>query len=143
MATLDVNVTFTVDAGLSDNTFSGLTTVLTAGENLVIGDVCQIQSDGKAWKANATILATSSALFIATATITANATGRFGMMGYIRMDAMSALTVGGLVYLAKTSGTVTQTMPAVATDEVSQVLGIAMAAKIIYFNPSLVQVVRA
>jgi hypothetical protein len=137
-------ITQTMNASLADNTFSGTTTVLTAGENLVIGDVCRVGSDGKAYKAIATAIATSSSLFIATASITINTTGVFGVTGYLRMDAISALTVGDLIYLSKAAaGGYTQTMPASATDEVSQVIGVALAAKIIYFKPELVQVVHA
>lgn len=124
---------------LADDTFSGITMPgVTAGETLTQWDVCYIKSDGKAWKADYNAIATASAILIATAAISANATGTFGVLGLVRNDGWSAWTVGGLVYLSTTGG-ITQTAPT-GTDDVVQVLGVAYAAKIIFFNPSLSQV---
>lgn len=127
------------DPSLSDATFSGIKATLTAGENLVIGDVCYIKSDGKLWKADASAIATASAVAIALATISADASGVFGMHGLLRKDSLYALTIGGLVYLSETAGAATQTAPT-TTDAVIQVLGVALTADILYFNPQLVQV---
>lgn len=127
------------NASVADDTFSGITTVLTAGENVVIGEVCYMKSDGKAWKADADAIATAGALFIATGSITADTTGTFGIQGYLRDDSGYALTVGGLVYLSTTAGAITQTAPS-GVDDVIQVLGVAITADILYFKPSLVQV---
>lgn len=128
-----------LDASLSDATFSGIKATLTAGENLVIGDVCYIKSDGKLWKADASAIATASAVAIALATISADASGSFGIHGYLRKDSLYALTIGGLVYLSETAGAATQTAPT-TTDAVTQILGVALTADILYFNPQLVQV---
>lgn len=127
---------------LADDTFSGVTMpTVTAGETLAQWDVCYIKSDGKAWKADADAIATASAILIATAAISANATGTFGVLGLVRNDGWSAWTVGGLVYLSTTAGGMTQTAPT-GTDKVVQVLGVAYAAKIIFFSPSLAQAER-
>src|SRR5690606_38362370 len=106
---------------LQDHAFSGTKTYATAGEDLTIGNICYIKSDGKMWKADADAIATSSAVFIATGTIATDAGGIFGVHGYHRDDSAYAFTVGGLVYLSTTAGGITQAPPS-ATDDVIQVL---------------------
>lgn len=122
----------------SDVTGSGLKASLTAGENLVFGDACYVKSDGKIWKADASVIATASAVFLALATISADAAGNFLLIGFARNDAWT-WTVGGLVYLSETAGALTQTAPT-ATDTVTQILGVATHADRMYFSPSLSQV---
>jgi hypothetical protein len=78
-------------------------------------------------------------VFISTATISNNATGTFGVYGLLRDDSYAGWTVGGLLYLSTTAGAITQTAPS-GTDDVIQILGVAYASKIIFFNPQLVQV---
>jgi hypothetical protein len=124
---------------LADDSASGATTTLTAGEDLVIGDVCYVKSDGKMGKADADAIATSSALFMATGTIANNASGTFLAWGLLRDDSAYNFTIGGLVYLSTTPGGITQTAPS-GTDDVIQILGVAMTADIVFFTPSLVQV---
>lgn len=130
---------FKINSSVSDDTFTGTVVSLTAGENVVIGDICYMKSDGKAWKADADAIATSSALFISTGTTLADASGVFGIEGFLRDDSGYALTVGGLVYLSTTTGAITQTAPS-GTDDVVQALGVAISADIFYFRPNLVQV---
>ena len=48
-------------------------------------------------------------------------------------------TVGGLIYVSTTTGTLTQTAPSGTGDQV-QVVGYATHADRMYFNPSLVLV---
>ena len=124
----------------ADVTSSGIITALTAGENLVFGEVCYIASTGKALKADADAIATSSAIVMALATIAADASGNFILHGIARNDAW-AWTVGGLIYLSTTAGALTQTAPS-GTDDVVQILGVATHADRMYFNPQLVQVER-
>ena len=57
----------------------------------------------------------------------------------LRDDSYAGWTVGGLLYLSTTAGAITQTAPS-GTDDVIQILGVAYASKIIFFNPQLVQV---
>lgn len=128
-----------LNIALADHAFSGITSTLTAGENLVIGDVCYRKSDGKMWKADASVIATSNATSIALGTISAAATGSFGKIGYFRDDSAYNWTVGGLLYLSITAGAISQTAPT-ATNEVVQILGVAYSADIIYFEPQLVQI---
>jgi hypothetical protein len=59
------------------------------------------------------------------------------LCGIFRDDTnYSFATVGGLVYLATTVGTLTQTQPS-ATDNVIQVVGIALATHILQVMPNL------
>lgn len=127
---------FKIDNALADDSTSGILADFTAGEALVFGDVCYIKSDGKLWKADADAIATSSAVGIATASISADASGTFLLHGIIRDDSAYALTVGGLVYLSTTAGGITQTAPS-GTDDVVQVLGVAINADKWLFTPSV------
>jgi len=130
-------VEMTAEAG-SDLGSAGLKTTLTAGENLVFGDIGYVKSDGKIWKADADAIATSSALFFCLATIAADAAGAFLALGFVRNDGWT-WTVGGLIYLSTTAGGMTQTAPS-GTDDVIQVVGVATHADRMYFYPQLVQV---
>lgn len=119
----------------SDLTATGLKADLTAGENLVFGDVCYFKNDGKMWKADADAIATGIAIGMALDTINADASGEFLLMGIVRNDAWN-WTVGAQLYLSPTSGEFTETQPS-ATDQIIQVIAIALTADIIYFKPSI------
>lgn len=125
----------------SDLTASGIRASLTAGENVVFGDVCYIKSDGKLWKADANAATLYPAFFMAVATILADASGSFLMLGFARNDAWT-WTVGGAIYLSTTVGAMTQTQPS-ATDDVIQVLGFATHADRMLFKPSSDYMVHA
>lgn len=129
----------TLTASQTDDTFSGTKITATAGENLTIGNIVYMKSDGKLWKADADAIATSGAIAIALASISADAAGMFGTIGLMRDDSAYAWTVGGLLYLSTTAGDITQTAPSGA-DDVIQVLGVALSADVIYFKPELTQV---
>ena len=121
----------------SDHTASGIIVSMTAGENLVFGNIVYFKSGGKCWKADATSgSAAYPAMGMAIATISADAAGDILLNGTARDDSWASLTVGGVLYLSKTAGTMTQSYAAYTTDDVIQVLGIATNATRIYFNPS-------
>lgn len=130
----DVTVT---EAPGSDLTVSGIKISVTAGEALAFGDPVYIKSDGKAWIADANTAGKFPAIGIATATAAANGSIVVLLLGMARKDAWS-WTVGGIVYLSTSSG-LTQTLPS-ATDDCTQVIGIAEAATRIYVNPQLVYI---
>lgn len=117
----------------TDHTASGIKFTDTAGENLVFGDVCYLKSDGKWWKADADAASTMPAQAIAIATIVADADGEFLLQGFARDDTWN-WTIGGLIYASATAGGLTQTIPSGAAD-VIQVVGCAITADIIFFNP--------
>jgi len=121
----------------SNHTASGIIVSMTAGENLAFGDVVYFKSDGKCWKANAISgSAAYPAAGMAIATISANAAGDILLNGTARNDSWGSLTVGGVLYLAKTAGALTQSYATYVTDDVVQVLGVATNTTRIYFNPS-------
>lgn len=127
---------------VADDTYTGPTATMTAGENLVIGNVCYLNTASKLMKADADAIATSSAQFIALGSISTDATGTVGLPGgFLRDDSgYSFATVGGLVFLdTATAGAVTQTAPS-GTDDVIQIIGVAYSADKLWFNPQLVQV---
>lgn len=125
----------------ADTTASGIITTLTAGASMVFGDVCYIASTGKAVLADASAIATSGALVLSLGVYSDTDPGNFLLHGVARNDTWN-WTVGGIVYLSLTAGSMTQTAPS-ATDEVIQILGVATHADRIYFNPSLVQIEHA
>ena len=120
----------------ADLTYTGVTVVMTAGENLVAGDIVYFKSDGKVWKVDADAVATMPAMGMAVATIASSATGVILLQGIYRNDALYNWTVGGLIYASGTPGPGTQTQPA-GVNGVVQVIGIATHADRIYFNPVL------
>lgn len=125
----------------SDVTAEGLKTTFTANENQGFGDVCFINSSGKAQLGDADAIATATTVALSTGTVLSNATGTYLIHGFARNNAWS-WTVGGTLYLSTTgttTNTITQTAPS-GTSDVVQILGVAVASNSIYFNPQLVQV---
>lgn len=124
-----------VSALASDHTWSGLTTTLTAGAALAIGNVCYVGSDGKMELTDADAAATMPGVFICTATIVEDATGVFLIRGFMRDDTWT-WTAGGTLYTSTTAGALTQTAPSGSGDQV-QVIGVALSADIVYFDADL------
>lgn len=138
-----VNQLQTITAAPADNhSASGLKISLTAHDTQAFGDVCFINSSGEAALADASVIASSTAVVMcADASISADAAGNYLLLG-IANDTTWAWTVGGFIYLTitgTTGNTLSQTAPT-ATDEVVQILGVATHADRMYFNPQLVQV---
>ena len=120
----------------ADTTAKGIIVTKTAGENLAFGDVVYFKSDGKAWKADANAASAYPATGMALGTINSSASGNILLIGVVRNDAWN-WTIGGVIYLSTTAGSLTQTQPS-ATDDVIQVLGVAHPnADTMYFRPSL------
>jgi len=131
------------DSSTTDKSISGTLITLTANENQTFGDACYINTDGEAQIADASAIATASAIVMcADATISGDASGNYLLFGTARDDDGWDWTVGGLIYLSitgTTTNTLTQTAPS-STDEVVQILGIATHADRMIFKPSLIQV---
>ena len=136
-ATLDIEI----DSTPSDETVSGVTATFTAGEDLVRGEVVYFKaSDSKMWKAVATASGTSRCVAMAAADISADAAGLFLLQGFLADNgSFPSYTIGGALYTpeAETSGenVPEQTAPDSDGDFV-QVLGWAVTANSVYFNPS-------
>jgi len=131
------------DSTPSDETVSGVTATFTAGEDLVRGECVYLKaSDTKMHKAVATAgSVTPPCIALAAADISANATGKFLLQGFITDNgSFPTYTVGDEVYTPEAE-TSSQNVPeATAPDsdgDLVQVLGIATGANTLYFNPSL------
>ena len=122
------------DLAFADLSSDGVRVNFVAGENLVFGDVCYMASTGKLNKTDATSYTTGRAMAMAVETILADATGKFLLLGFARNDAW-AWTTGEELYLSENSGELTQTPP-IASNSVTQLVGLAINPTRIYFNPS-------
>jgi hypothetical protein len=111
---------------LSDQTF---------GENVGFGDFLYLKSSDSAWwKADAGTTLTMPMIGLAGATVAASFTGSVLLQGLVTYSAWS-WTVGGLLYgTTGTSGRASHTAPSSAGQQV-QVVGVALSATTIYFNP--------
>jgi len=123
-----------IQALTTDHTWSGITATMTAGEALAIGNAVYTKSDGKMGKANASAVSTMPNVALATGTISQDAAGEFLLSGFMRDDTW-AWTPGGFLYVGTTAGELTQTRPSGSGHQV-QVVGVAITADIVLFNPS-------
>ena len=133
----DVNDVIVTAAPSSDVTATGVKIQLTANENQGFGDVCYINSSGKAQLGDADGIATAKITVMCIGTVTANNTGTYLVQGVARNDAWN-WTVGSYVYLSTTgttTNTLTQTAPS-GTDDCVVICGMATHADRILFNPS-------
>lgn len=109
------------------------------GETIAVGDVLYVDSDGKAYKADATDNTKSPALFLAIDAGVLDDNPRVLQIGLMDFTTLSpSWTPGGLVYLA-VGGGFTQTPPSSAGNVV-QIVGIAKTSKVLYFCPQTVMV---
>ena len=105
--------------------------------NMVVGDVGYIASDGHVEFAKADAVGTMPGIVIALATIATTASGDFMIHGVVRQDTWN-WTPGANIYVS-TTGTSTNTLTATApsgSGEQVQIVGIALTADTILFNPS-------
>ena len=121
----------------ADDTWSGISAVLTAGAVLALGNAVYLKgADSEVYKALATGTTTMPSIALATCATTDGNPFEFLLLGFMRHDAW-AWTPGGPLYVSReTAGDLTQTLPAIAGEQV-QVVGIAITADIIFFRPSL------
>jgi hypothetical protein len=117
----------------TDLTSSGITVTLTAHANVAFGDVCFINSDGEAALADSDAEATMPVVCMAIATISADASGLFLLVGIARKDDWTTWTPGAALYASGTPGALTATAP--GTGKNVQIVGRALTADIILFKP--------
>jgi hypothetical protein len=138
--TLGENTSIALDpAGSADGKYSGITITGTAGATLVFGDLIYLAAATSKWVlTDADASATGGPVIIGMCVLAANDTQatKILLQGQIRADAkFPALTVGGSVYLGETAGAIQTAIPTGA-DNVIRVVGFALTADEIYFNPS-------
>lgn len=131
------------DQPATDHTASGIIANLTAGTALAFGDICYMGADAKMEKGDADAVANSTIWAMCIdATIAEDAAGNFLLVGFARDDTWNWGTLGGTLYLdTVTAGGMTQTAPSGA-DDVVKIVGYAITADIIYFNPEQTMVVH-
>ena len=122
----------------ADHSADGIIVARLPGESVAFGQPCYVKSDGKMWKADADAIATASAVAIALETKDADESCKFLLFGFAKDESWS-FDIGGLVYLSTDVGVITKTAPS-GEDDVIQILGVAISADTILFNPQLVQV---
>lgn len=108
--------------------------VLQAGENVVLYELCYLKSDGKYWRSDASTAATMPAVVMALGTINANNYGRFAQPGRYIHNMNWAWTPGQLLYASGTLGEIASARPAAPGDQV-QIVGYATGNMDIFFNP--------
>ncbi len=119
--------------GLTDHSFEGSAITETAGENFTIGEIGYLKSDGKIWKTDADAEATTKGrLYMATASINADASGVFLLYGIIRDDSFT-WTVGGIYCVGLTAGAI-ETM-SVTTGDFPRIVGYGERAHVFFFCP--------
>jgi len=122
------------DVAPASTGWSGDTEIGTTGESVAQFGLVYMNADGKWYKADADAIATMPVQAIATAAINTT-TGTLLRRGVIRNATTPwTWTVGGLLYCG-TDGLLTQTAPSGEFD-VIQVVGIALTADTVYFDPS-------
>lgn len=127
--------TVLVNAISATETANGIKTSFTVGENVTFGNILYLKSDGKLWKADANGTNTYPALYIATEAKSADEVCIVLKNGFIRLNSWS-FTVGSIIYLSGTAGSITSTIPAISGDAI-QIIGIAVSSNTIDFNPQL------
>lgn len=124
-----------ISALTADHTWSGLTATLVCGQETNPYLLWYAKDDGWMFLTDANLVAKMPAIAMNTVGITAGETGVFLLQGFVRDDSWD-WTPGGLLYPGETNGNIVQIAPSGSGDQV-QVIGVAITADIIYFNPSL------
>ena len=137
---LTENATIMLDQALSaDTKWTGVTQSVTAGTGgLVYGYCYYLATTGKWEKTNATAASTSvGKIGMCVGAAAADATGILLMYGVIRADdEFPAFTVAAPVFIsAATAGVLSSTAPTGTTDFVVRVVGHAMTADSLFFDP--------
>jgi hypothetical protein len=116
---------------------------LTSTETQAVGDAVQIDSSGHAHLAKADTIGHASAVLIAAAAVSGSGSNTYLLPGgTMKLASSPSWTVGGLVFLSTTgttTNTLTQSAPSGANNSI-QVIGVAVAADTLLFEPALSQV---
>ena len=138
--TLAENNSIALDpAGSADGKYTGITITGTGGTTIAVGDLIYLAVADSRWElCDADAVATAGGVLIGMAVTTSTDGGALTILlqGQIRADSIfPALTIGAAVYLGETAGDIQVAVPT-GTDGVIRVVGFALTADEIYFNPS-------
>ena len=136
------NASIGLDPSLSaDGTWSGITITGTSGYSQAFGDLVYLDPTDSRWEAvdaNAASGADGDARGLLAMVVVTGTDGNACTLllnGVIRADAnFPAFTVNNPIYASETAGDVTQTQPT-TTDVVIRIVGAALTADSMYFNP--------
>lgn len=139
--TLGENTSVALDpAGSADGKYTGITVTGTGGATIAFGDLITLDKDDSRWELvdiSVAAAATGDARGILGMAVTSSTDGTAVTVllhGIIRADAnFPALTIGAPVY-ASTTGDVVVAQPT-TTDYVIRIIGYALTADELYFNP--------
>lgn len=139
---LDENASIGLDpAGSADGKFTGITVTATAGYTQAFGDLVYLDPTDSRWEAcdaNSAAGADGDSRGIIGMVVVAGTDGNactILLNGIIRADAkFPSFTVNNPIYVSETAGSVTQTQPT-TTDVVIRIVGFALTADEMYFNP--------
>ncbi len=124
-------------APASNDGFSGDVEVVTAGETVALRDVLyQKTADGEWYLADSDAIATMPAMRMAVAAGVDGGSVNTISRGVVRYDSW-AWTIGQPIYVSTvgtTTNTLTQTAPS-GDNDVIQIVGYALTATVMYFNP--------
>ena len=119
----------------ADHTATGITELLTASENLAIGDLVYVSGNGTVGKADADAVAKMPAIGLAVEAINANNPGPILLQGMFRDDTFN-FTAGNRLFASTTDGGITATVPS-GSNDVAQAVGVALSDDVIYFKPDM------
>lgn len=139
---LNENASIGLDpAGSADGKFTGITVTATAGYTQAFGDLVYLDPTDSRWEAcdaNSAAGADGDSRGIIGMVVVAGTDGNactILLNGIIRADAkFPSFTVNNPIYVSETAGAVTQTQPT-TTDVVIRIVGFALTADEMYFNP--------
>ena len=122
----------------ADQTWSGKTAILQAGETITRTELVYVKDDGKMWLAQSNAAGTMPAIAMACeATLAADAWGEFLLLGFYREDALLTFTLGDMLYVSDTvAGAFDNVLPD-GGDQVQVIGKCLVGVHIVYFNPSL------
>ena len=125
------------DALGTDHDYSGLVDSAAVGENVVFGDLLYFDWTAVEWKkAKADVIGTTPAQRIALESKADGQTCLMLVQGYIRDDSAFDFGASRIFLNDDVAGTCDDTAPAESGDQI-QVVGIAISADKMYFNPSI------
>lgn len=138
--TLGENTSIALDpAGSADGKYSGITITGVGGATIAFGRLVYLKAaDSRWWETDADAAATAGPVMVGmtVTSTTAGAAVTILLIGQIRADAsFPALTIGAPVYAGETAGDIQVAIPTGA-DNIIRVVGFALTADEIYFNPS-------
>ena len=140
--TLAENTSIALDpAGSADGKYTGITITGTAGYTQAFGDCVYLDPTDSRWEAcdaNSAAGADGDSRGMVGMVVSAGTDGTactILLVGVIRADAkFPTFTINNPIYISETVGSVTQTQPT-TTDAVIRVIGSALTADEMYFNP--------